>query len=118
MDHDRGDNLYYSGSNSHENKDPNNAVISHDTQAMRTSHRRTLPIRVIRSHKSDWENAPSLGLRYDGLYRIIEEQERLNPNGGAYIRFKLVRLGNQPPMDLSQPTAVEQRDFPRYKNYY
>ena len=113
-----GDVLYYSGSGT-SNRDPNNAVLTSDTQALRTSFERNLPIRVIRSSKSEWKHAPPIGCRYDGLYRIVEEDvNAINKHGGAYIRFKLRRLANQPAYDLSRPTAQERRDHARIQDYY
>jgi hypothetical protein len=115
MDHDAGDTIYYSGSNSKDNKDPVTPVISTKTKALLSS---TRPIRVIRSSRSEWKYAPTIGFRYDGLYRLVEQQLRSNDYGGAYIRVKLERESGQPPYDRTRPTRAEQKAFERIQDYY
>jgi len=118
MDKDRGTTLLYSGSNSHTNTNPTDPEISANTAAMITSHRLQNPIRVIRSYRSDWEHAPTVGFRYDGLYRITQYRIQHNTLGGAYYRFKLERLSGQPDMVFDRPNAKERRDFERVKDWY
>lgn len=36
--------------------------------------------------------------------------------GGAYVRFKLAREGNQADVDLSRPTQAEREVFDRLKS--
>jgi hypothetical protein len=118
MDKDRGTTLLYSGSNSHTNTNPTEPEVSANTAAMITSHRLQNPIRVIRSYRSDWEHAPTVGFRYDGLYRITQYRIQHNTLGGAYYRFKLERLSGQPDMVFDRPNAKERRDFERVKDWY
>ena len=118
LDKDEGDRLYYSGSDSHDNTDPRNPRISGKTKTMQTSRQRGRLIRVIRSSGSEWRNAPKEGLRYDGLYRITQENIRRNDKGGAYIRFTLERDPNQPEIDQNRPTEAELRAFSRVRDYY
>jgi hypothetical protein len=118
MDHDNGDTILYSGSGSKDNNDPVLPDITKDTAAMQTAHRLQKPIRVIRSSRSDWKYAPTIGCRYDGLYKIVKQTTPKNENGGAYVRFELKREENQPDYDLSRPTADEKRAFDRIQDYY
>ncbi|KAH8675276.1 PUA-like domain-containing protein [Xylariales sp. PMI_506] len=102
LDRDEGDILYYSGSNSHDNSDPNRpAPSSNMTKALRVSYLRGKPVRVLRSAGANiakgWNKySPSCGIRYDGLYQITETLLPKNPKGGLYEQFKLVRLQGQP----------------------
>lgn len=111
MDIDEGDTIYFSGSNSHENEDPTVPFISNNTKALQRSHQDKRAIRVLRSQKNKSSYAPSAGFRYDGLYKIVEEQKKGNLKGGAYLRFKLVRLGGQDPIDHSRPNSKEKAAF-------
>ena len=116
LDKDEGDILYYSGSDSNTNIDPANPIITHYTKALQKSRRDYRPIRVLRTSAGRAAHCPSKGIRYDGLYRIISEGISRNTRGGAYVRFKLVREGNQADMDLSRPTQDEKAVFDRLKS--
>jgi hypothetical protein len=113
MDIDRGDTLFYSGSDSHDNTDHIHPKVSDKTQALQTSYKLGKSIRVIRSFRCPWSGAPRAGYRYDGLYTIRDETVRHNSKNGAYLRFKLERNSDQPPIDLSRPTAREVADSER-----
>ena len=116
LDKDEGDILYYSGSDSNSNLDPANPIITHFTKALQQSRRDGRPIRVLRTSAGRAAHCPSKGIRYDGLYRIIAEGVAKNMKGGAYVRFKLAREGNQADMDLSRPTQAEKEVFDRLKS--
>lgn len=116
LDKDYGDTLLYSGSNSAQNEDPANPVMTHATKAMQRSRLDNRPIRVLRTAGGKWRNCPAKGIRYDGLYRIVSEEIANNAKGGAYVRFELVREAKQPNMDLSRPTQAEKDVFDRLKN--
>ncbi|KAI0487428.1 PUA-like domain-containing protein [Xylaria cf. heliscus] len=116
LDTDNGDTLYYSGSNSHNNKDPQNAApASQGTKALHASITTQNPVRVLRSGgafntRNKNRFLPSCGLRYDGLYRVVHYQQRLNRNGGLYDQFKLARLPGQIALDqfrFGSPTAQQ-----------
>ncbi|KAL6718268.1 hypothetical protein ACLMJK_004356 [Lecanora helva] len=107
MDEDNGDTVYYSGSNSHDNKEAE-AQISVSTQSMLTSYERNRSIRVLRSAKGNATFAPKAGFRYDGLYNITNVDRRaVNQKGGAYVRFKLERKAGQEPIPRNAPTEDE-----------
>ena len=116
LDKDEGHILYYSGSNSALNEDPNNPVMTHATKALQRSFNDSRPIRVLRTGGGRWRNCPSKGIRYDGLYRIISEGKLWNERGGMYVRFKLVREDGQPEIDLSRPNQAERDVYDRLKS--
>ncbi|KAI1427393.1 PUA-like domain-containing protein [Xylaria sp. FL1777] len=116
LDTDRGNTLYYSGSNSHDNTDPQRAApASQGTKALHSSYTTQNPVRVLRSggafsSRNQNPHLPSCGLRYDGLYRVVAFQQRRNQKGGLYDQFKLERLPDQTPLSelqRSSPTAEQ-----------
>lgn len=115
MDRDEGNIIYYSGSNSHANTDPNNAHISNGTKSLQRSMLDNRQLRVLRNASGHSQYAPAVGIRYDGLYKIVTEEKRYNMNGGAYLRFKLARQDGQPPIDLSRPNQMEKTAFAALK---
>jgi len=125
LDEDRGNTLYYSGSRSHDNTDPKKPFPSSaGTLALKASQRTQNPVRVLRAagqgeSKSGSSWRPTVGIRYDGLYRVADMQHKINMNGGFYEQFKLVRLDGQPALDnKARPTASEIRDYNKRENGY
>lgn len=118
LDADYGDLLYYSGSRSHDNTDPDVPVLSDATKALQRSRENGKVVRVLRASTGDSYLSPSVGLRYDGLYRVQREETMRNNNGGAYLRFRLERVGEQLPVDRSRPTVAERRDWDCVRSYY
>jgi hypothetical protein len=111
MDQDVGDKLYYSGSGSLENTDPDNPKETEGTAALQTSALNKNPVRVIRGKNKMKKGAPKAGFRYDGLYKVVAQEQLINGKGGAYLRFKLERLPAQPLVDQSRPNADDMRKF-------
>lgn len=111
MDKDEGHIIYYSGSNSHENEDRNTPHISNATKSLQRAMLDNRNIRVLRSAKGDSRFAPCVGIRYDGLYKIVADEKRFNAKGGAYLRFKHVRQGGQVDIDLTRPDQMERQAF-------
>ena len=118
MDIDDGDTIHYSGSDSHENIDPKTPRISASTEAMQRANKLRKVIRVIRSSRGKWSGVPTVGFRYDGLYKITRECIEKNAKGGAYIRFTLMREPDQPPIDFGRPTRRERLEFNWVRNHY
>jgi hypothetical protein len=121
LDRDEGDILYYSGSGSHENTDPNNIPkTTARTKLLHTSLKTGHPVRVLRSGKEASAWAPSVGIRYDGLYRVVSYGRPVNLRGGLYEQFRLERLPNQRDLtDLSDVPSFEQRQlFEKVKEGY
>ncbi|KAI0376214.1 PUA-like domain-containing protein [Hypomontagnella monticulosa] len=123
LDDDRGETLYYSGPNSHENADRQlPAKPTEGTKALRTSLRDGTVVRVLRSRGSkanQW--LPSCGIRYDGLYRVVRVREPKNRKGGLYEQFELQREPGQPPLEglcLNVPTQQQKLDHSRIKQGY
>jgi hypothetical protein len=127
LDQDKGDVLFYSGSNSHKNTDPQEPFASSNaTLALKASQRLYKPVRVLRSAGTSKSSAaatlrPRVGIRYDGLYHVVAMQLKTNTNGGLYEQFKLERMEGQPPLGdfvKSRPTAQELRVFDRRVDGY
>jgi hypothetical protein len=111
MDQDVGDKLYYSGSGALENTDPDNPKETEGTAALQTSALNKNPVRVIRGKNKMKKDAPKAGFRYDGLYKVVAQEQLINGKGGAYLRFKLERLPVQPLVDKSRPNADDLKKF-------
>ncbi|KAI5924500.1 PUA-like domain-containing protein [Camillea tinctor] len=118
LDKDRGYTIYYSGSNSHNNDNPNApGESSGGTLALKASMRTGQPVRVLRSggsaitaKKGCW--LPDCGIRYDGLYRVVELLTPTNTKGGLYEQFKLVRDRDQTPLEeLIRRSPTPQQKF-------
>lgn len=119
LDKDLGDIVYYSGSRSHENKDPQNPPeSSQGTRALQASLASQRPVRVLRAASGKSICAPIVGLRYDGLYTVASTDYARNLKGGLYEQFKLVRQDGQLPIDLSRPTPKEQSDYAKVQRGY
>jgi hypothetical protein len=126
LDQDNGDTLFYSGDRSHDNTDPKEpSPSSNATLALKASQRSGNPVRVLRAAGLGSSRAatlrPTVGIRYDGLYRVVGMELKTNANGGLYEQFKLERLEGQLPLSSfvkSRPTAREVRDFDRRGDGY
>lgn len=129
LDEDNGTTIWYSGSGSIENKNPDQAVHTTANDALRKSRTLQNPVRVLRKapvssrNPSAW--APSCGLRYDGLYLVTGERTGTNDNGGRYVQFRLQRMTvvnkrPQPPLEdcLSIPSREQRAAFGRIKEYF
>lgn len=105
LDQDNGEVLYYSGSGSHDHTDPERPKDTQATGLLHKSLANGHPVRVLRSSSSgggSW--CPSVGIRYDGLYRVVDVRTPLNRQGGMYYQFELRRLSGQP--ELSELRAI------------
>ncbi|CAK3810958.1 E3 ubiquitin- ligase ORTHRUS 1 [Lecanosticta acicola] len=116
LDRDEGDVVYYSGSGSHVNENPNRAAAStKDTDKLHASLNSKRVVRVLRTWKAHGTYAPIEGLRYDGLYIVVGYDEPLNARGGRYERFRLERCTDQKPLSqcIKSPTSQELREYNR-----
>lgn len=127
LDQDKGDVLHYSGSQSHDNENPREPFPSTGgTNALKASMRNRKPVRVLRAagvggNRTGNNIRPTVGIRYDGLDRVIALQLKTNTKGGLYEQFKLERLDGQTPLDniaKARPTASEIRDYHRRDQAY
>jgi len=121
-DMDEGDVLHYSGSNGWKPDGAREAVLTTHTKVLMRSCESKQPVRVIRAKgASRW--APSVGFRYDGLYRVVEyELVKSRPKGSEleeeYYRFKVVRCEDQEPLvDICarSPTLAERVAYRKYE---
>lgn len=107
------------------NKDPHNLPDAEgSTKVLQLSINTGHPVRVLRSatKHSSGGLAPSVGIRYDGLYKVQAQlaSER-NAKGGLYCRFVLVRLPDQESLaDIAarSPTRKEKADFAKIWNLF
>lgn len=117
LDKDEGDNVYYSGSNSHDNT-TSEPITSNKTKSLERSIATGKPVRVFRSDQGKWRHVPRAGLRYDGLYTVISMSIQKNSKGGAYKRFKLQRRNDQDNIETSLPSQSLIDQFARVKDGY
>ncbi|KAB5513280.1 PUA-like domain-containing protein [Coniochaeta sp. 2T2.1] len=121
LDQDLGDTIWYSSDQSHENEDP--LIIpsrSNMTKSLHTSYKNGKPVRVLRSSGKSYF-APTYGVRYDGLYTVVDVDTKKNAKGGLFEQFKLERRADQDPLKgicLSSPTPQQLADFDRVKEGY
>lgn len=125
FDQDKGDVLFYSGSRSHDNEDPKQPFPSSNaTLALKASMRLGRPVRVLRAAglaKGKRTLRPTVGIRYDGLYKVVGLNLKTNTKGGLYEQFRLERLGDQPTLSSitsSRSSAAEVRDYYRREDRY
>lgn len=116
MDKDSGSILFYSGSGSLENTDPDHAKETQGTKALQTSALKKQAVRVIRGKNKDRKASPKAGFRYDGLYKVVAQKELKNGKGGAFIQFELHRMEDQAPIETSRPDTEEQKAFQDIKS--
>jgi hypothetical protein len=67
-----------------------------NTALLQTSYQNGQPLRVLRAVNKQSKYAPKEGIRYDGLYEIVDK-EILDPKT-AMFRFSLKRIKGQDPM--------------------
>lgn len=89
-------------------------------RAMRTSQRLGLPVRLLRNSCRSGTNygfAPSVGIRYDGLYRITA----VLLVDYTFIRYILQRVEGQMPLDevvAARPSAEELQQYREYRDLF
>ncbi|KAI9705689.1 MAG: hypothetical protein M1820_005099 [Bogoriella megaspora] len=74
------------------------------------------PIRVLRSHTLHSPWAPKVGIRYDGLHRVIGWSAKLL-NGTLEYDIQVAREPDQTPIDqcLKRPFTDEREDYVEYR---
>jgi len=121
LDKDEGEVLRYSADGSHKNTDPKEiARTSNKTVALQRSLETQKPVRVLRSHSGKSRYYPSVGIRYDGLYRVVKVQYPFNQYGGKFEQFVLEREDGQGNIRVLRfrPNAQEIRDEARIANKF
>ncbi|KAL1872071.1 hypothetical protein Daus18300_004440 [Diaporthe australafricana] len=119
VDDDQGDTIFYSGPGSATNEDRNTVPTSKGAGRLQRSLTTGNHVRVLRAANSSTAFAPSVGIRYDGLYRVVRQELRRNPRGGLFVRYVLRRVAGQEPLGSiwrRSPTARQMRDHRRIRN--
>ncbi len=94
-DEDAGDMIVYTG---HGGRDPetrqqvSDQLLTRGNQALAYSCIHGLPVRVIRGASHTSRYAPSMGYRYDGLFRVEDFWRDTGKSGYAIWRFRLTRV--------------------------
>ncbi|KAF3768995.1 hypothetical protein M406DRAFT_327404 [Cryphonectria parasitica EP155] len=121
VDEDRGDTIIYSGPGSQDNTDPDE-LPKGSAQALQTSLNSGRPVRVLRSSRGAISVAPSVGIRYDGLYVVSRRlAPQKNAKGGLFVCFVLQRIPGQESLEsiyLRSPTRQQMADFSRIKEFF
>ncbi|KAK1772212.1 PUA-like domain-containing protein [Phialemonium atrogriseum] len=122
LDADDGDSIWYSGDGSHENQDPRRILHeSNATRSLHTSLATGKPVRVLRGAKTKRAFAPTVGIRYDGLYRVVATRKLKNQKGGLYEVFRMERLPGQRSLDdicMTVPSPKQEYEFSRIQERY
>lgn len=119
VDEDRGETIWYSGPGSADNENRNEVPRKAGTGHLQRSLTTRNPVRVLRAGKKGSAYAPSVGIRYDGLYVVVRQETSNNSKGGLFIRYLLERLPDQKPLKdvrSDSPTAQQMADFRRIKD--
>lgn len=118
-DTDFGDTVYYSGSRgAPEPGIKKEAVLTNASKSLMMSKTRGRPVRLLRAAKGNSAFAPKVGIRYDGLYRVINYSQQETNDGVPYWRFTLERLAGQAPIDKSKPGVEDRREYARMMSKY
>lgn len=119
IDYDLGHTIYYSDSKALSNKSERPEQTG-GSNALRRSITTRKPVRVLRSSGGKWAGCPKVGLRYDGLYRVIEEKTLRNKLGGGYAQFTLKRIVDpndpQPEIQTNEPNVALAKQIKRAKD--
>ncbi|KAK6614279.1 YDG/SRA domain-containing protein [Botrytis cinerea] len=123
FDLDLGDTVHYSAPGAIESITKEADSGNSGVMALRRSIETKKPVRVLRSANCAWKHGPAAGIRYDGLYRVVEGTVGTNGKGGKYWRFTLKRLlrfngSDQVPINLARPTKEEVGLFEKVKEGY
>ena len=129
LNEDRGTDLWYSADKSTKNTSAAKTETSNPTRSLETSWKNGKPVRVLRKapNKPDPRSRaiyPTVGFRYDGLYKVVDRKIGHNKLGGAFKLFKLERLPDSDNAGVSwedvqkYPTKEQRRQFMQIKDGY
>lgn len=98
-DQDFGDEIIYTGAggnNPGSNKQVDDQKINQSGNAgLITSELEGFPVRVVRGFNGDPDHSPTVGYRYDGLYRVADHWSETGLSGFHIWRFRLLRLSTE-----------------------
>ncbi|KAH8762478.1 PUA-like domain-containing protein [Diaporthe sp. PMI_573] len=121
VDDDCGETIWYSAPGSAENEDRNAAPQRTGTGQLQRSLTTRNPVRVLRAANKESAYAPSVGIRYDGLYVVTRQETSHNSKGGLYFKYLLERLPDQKPLNevtRESPTAQQMADHGRINDLW
>jgi ribosomal protein L15E len=105
LDHDTGYKLFYS---SVQGTTITAVRENAGTKALLKSQETSKTVRVLRAAGCKWPGAPRVGIRYDGLYRVVSSTFVERGEKEIYMQFELVRLDSEDPIDRSKPTLQQE----------
>jgi predicted restriction endonuclease len=111
-DEDYGSVIVYTGHGGRDNNTGRQvADQTFDTPgnaALLTSKLTGAPVRVVRGAHRGSPTAPSTGLRYDGLYRVVDAWQERGRSGFLMCRYRMIELHNTTAVDpvTTAPDAV------------
>ncbi|NJW54158.1 YDG/SRA domain-containing protein [Salinimicrobium oceani] len=122
-DVDYGDEIIYTG---HGGNDPSTGKqIAHQcwddpgNHGLVTSHKKKLPVRVIRGWKHNSIFSPKSGYSFDGLYHVVDYSEKLGKSGFKICQFKLEKLEpNKESLQIKEGTMVQLEASEREPQWY
>ncbi|CUS10143.1 unnamed protein product [Tuber aestivum] len=113
-DRDYGDRILYTGSRGEIiPNSPQVAPLTNATMSLIKSYQTRKAVRVLRSSKCNSRWAPAVGIRYDGIYRVMNYEIEEDHEGKPYYQFELQRILGQEPINTTRPDAKERTDFAR-----
>ncbi|PWW72213.1 hypothetical protein C7212DRAFT_348078 [Tuber magnatum] len=113
-DRDYGDRILYTGSRGEIVPGSQQVVpLTNATLSLIKSFQTREAVRVLRSSKCNSKWAPAVGIRYDGLYRVMTYEIEEDHEGNPYYQFELQRILGQESINTSRPNANERADFAR-----
>ncbi|KAG7284682.1 hypothetical protein NEMBOFW57_009291 [Staphylotrichum longicolle] len=122
LDTDNGDILHYSADSPRTNLP---SAPSADTRALQRSLATRGAVRVLRSAGRGagagtrvW--APEVGIRYDGLYRVVAQLHDTTATGHGYLKFRRRIQGQRPLAQIRDavPSRQQKRDEARLRDGY
>jgi hypothetical protein len=118
VDEDSGDGIWYSAPWGNDTKKEKADRDNKGAKCLFRSIETNEPVRVFRKAEGKAKDAPRMGLRYDGLYKVVKATEGKNAKGGIFAKFFLVRAKGQAPIDVNKPTAAQMAEYAKIKDGY
>jgi len=110
-DEDHGDEIIYTGQGGNHpvtKRQIADQTLTRGNVGLARSQLEGLPIRVIRGAHRGSIHAPAEGLRYDGLFRVVDHWPQPGLDGYRIYRFRLVTLESSDPPPPPPPSAPTQ----------
>ena len=98
-DLDHGDEIIYTGQGGRDRETGvqiTHQILTKGNLALVCSQQTGLPVRVVRGSQLQSPDAPPVGYRYDGLYRVVEHWCERGKSGWDVWRFRLRKVALTP----------------------